>query len=122
MIMSTVIIIKYTSLYFLGHLEALFDYDFFITHSSGRAIHLSEVSSQKKKLSFLPWIFELGADQEKMGPSNCLIFTQEMSMLFMNAIGLVTPKENTASSQNVRHTIYSLAPLHIDSAWTSTVI
>jgi len=42
MIMSTVIIIKYISLYFLGHLEALFDCDFFITHSSGRVIHLSE--------------------------------------------------------------------------------
>lgn len=50
MIMSVVIIIKYISLYFLGHLEAFFDYDFLITHSSGRVIHLSEVSSLEETL------------------------------------------------------------------------
>lgn len=57
-------------------------------------------------LSALLYIWDknmgLPADQEKMAPSICLIFTQETSVVFMKDIRLVASKENTASSQDVK--------------------
>lgn len=58
------------------------------------------------------------ANQEGLGPSNGLIFTQVHSTVFTKNIRLVAPKENTASSQNViRKAVHNLESLYIEFLW-----